>query len=174
MKDRQRWAARRSPAAQAGSETASDLQARYERLLGLVLRTGAWLEAVPKSFRTLAGYRSGAVTLQRGDGAVRAPAASVTGGFFPMLGITAWRGRLFSDDDLKAGAAPVTVLSYSAWQSRFNGEDDAIAAAAAVPIAPSSASARCVPPSVRRGAADALNSPHQSSSRTVGQTPSIR
>src|SRR5262245_25723603 len=52
----------------------------------------AWVEAVPKSFRSLAGYRNGSVTLQRGDGAVRAPAASVTGGFFPMLGVTAWRG----------------------------------------------------------------------------------
>src|SRR4051812_42115536 len=29
-----------------------------------------WLEAVPKSFRTLAGYRNTAATLQRGDGAV--------------------------------------------------------------------------------------------------------
>jgi hypothetical protein len=32
-----------------GSKAARDLQARYERLLGLVLRTGAWLEAVPAS-----------------------------------------------------------------------------------------------------------------------------
>ncbi len=86
----------------------------------------AWTEAVPKSFRTLAGYRNAAVTLQRGDGAVRAPAASVTGGFFPMLGVTAWRGRLFSADDLKPGAAPVTVISQAAWQARFNGEDNAI------------------------------------------------
>ncbi|HET7535207.1 MAG TPA: ABC transporter permease [Candidatus Didemnitutus sp.] len=86
----------------------------------------AWIEAVPKSFRALAGYRNAAVTLQRGDGAVRAPAATVTGGFFPMLGVTAWRGRLFGDDDLKPGAAPATVISYSAWQSRFNGEDNAV------------------------------------------------
>ena len=86
----------------------------------------AWLEAVPKSFRSLAAYRNNAATLQRGDGAVRVTSAVVTGEFFPMLGVTAWRGRLFGADDLKSGAAPVTVLSYSAWQSRFAGEDSAL------------------------------------------------
>ena len=86
----------------------------------------AWTEAVPKSFRRLAAYRNNAATLQRGDGAVRVPAAAVTGEFFPLLGVTAWRGRLFGSDDLKPGAAPTTVLSYSAWQSRFNGADDAL------------------------------------------------
>ena len=86
----------------------------------------AWLDAGPKSFRTLAGYGNAGGVLQQGDGAVQVPAATVTGGFFPMLGVTAWRGRLFSDDDLKPGAAPVTVLSYSAWQARFHGADSAL------------------------------------------------
>ena len=52
-------------------------------------------------------------------------------------------------------------------------DEDPEAAVAAVPIAPSNASARWVLDSLRRWAL-ALNSPHQSSSRTVGQTPSIR
>ncbi len=86
----------------------------------------AWLDAVPKTLRALAGYRNTPTTLQRGDGAVRVSSASVTGGFFPLLGVSAWRGRLFSSDDLKPGAAPTTVLSYGAWQSRFNGDDNAI------------------------------------------------
>lgn len=86
----------------------------------------AWTEAVPKSFRTLAAYRNSAATLQLGNGAVRVPAATVTGEFFPMLGVSAWRGRLFTAEDLKPGAAPVTVLSYAAWQSRFNGQDSAL------------------------------------------------
>jgi len=86
----------------------------------------AWLEAVPKSFRALAAYRNSAVTLQRGDGAVRVPSATVTGGFFSMLGVTAWRGRLFDENDLKPGAPPVTVLSYAAWQSKFAGSDHAL------------------------------------------------
>src|ERR1051326_5398081 len=86
----------------------------------------AWLDATPKSFRTLAGYRNTAATLQLGDGAVRAPAANVTGEFFPLLGVSAWRGRLFDANDLKPGAPPTTVLSYSAWQSRFNGAEDVL------------------------------------------------
>ncbi|HVU15643.1 MAG TPA: ABC transporter permease [Candidatus Didemnitutus sp.] len=86
----------------------------------------AWLEAVPKSIRTLAGYRSGAATLDRTDGAVRAPTGGVTANFFPMLGVSAWRGRLLADADMKNGATPVTVLSYGAWQSYFNGDDKAI------------------------------------------------
>lgn len=85
-----------------------------------------WLEAVPKSFRSLAAYRNGTSTLQRGDGAVRVPSASVTGEFFPMLGVSAWRGRLFEGPDVKPGAPMTTVLSYSAWQSRFNGLDSAL------------------------------------------------
>ena len=86
----------------------------------------AWLDATPKSFRALAGYRNGPATLQQGDGAVRVTAASVTGEFFPLLGVGAWRGRLFNADDLKPGAAPTTVLSHAAWQARFNGADDAL------------------------------------------------
>jgi len=86
----------------------------------------AWTEAEPKSFRALAAYRNNTSTLQQRDGAVRVPTATVTGGFFGLLGVTPWRGRLFGVDDLKPGAAPVTVLSYSAWQSRFNGDDSAL------------------------------------------------
>lgn len=85
-----------------------------------------WLDAVPKSFRSLAGYRNNAATLSRGDGAVRVPTATVTGGFFPMLGVTAWRGRLFDENDLKPGAPPTTVLSHAAWQARFNGQESAL------------------------------------------------
>ncbi len=43
----------------------------------------AWIEAVPKLFRALAGYRHNAATLQRGDGAVRVPSAAVTEVSFP-------------------------------------------------------------------------------------------
>ena len=53
MNTRQRWNGQPTRAAQNGTDAASDLQARYERLLGLVLRTGAWLEAVPASGENL-------------------------------------------------------------------------------------------------------------------------
>ncbi|MBI3886378.1 MAG: ABC transporter permease [Opitutae bacterium] len=85
-----------------------------------------WTEAVPKSFRALAAYRSTTSALQRAEGAVRVPSAAVTGEFFSLLGVTAWRGRLFSAADQKPGAAPTTVLSYSAWQTRYQGDDRAV------------------------------------------------
>ncbi len=86
----------------------------------------AWLEAVPKSFRALAAYRNTAATLQRGDGAVRVPGATVTSEFFAMLGVSAWRGRLFGPEDFKPGATPVTVISHSTWQSRYHRGDAAL------------------------------------------------
>ena len=91
---------------------------------------GAWIEAQPKSFRSFAGYSNTTSTLQvtGGAGALRVPTARVTRGFFPMLGVNAWRGRLIEDEDVKAGATPVAVLSYSAWQSRFNGDEAVLGA----------------------------------------------
>lgn len=91
---------------------------------------GAWIEAQPKSFRALAGYSNSTSTFQQtgGAGAIRVPTGRVTLGFFPMLGVSAWRGRLLQEEDFKSGATPVAVLSYSAWQSRFNGGDDALGA----------------------------------------------
>ncbi len=86
----------------------------------------AWTEAEPKSFRALAAYSNNPATLQRGDGAVRVPTAAVTARFFGMLGVAAWRGRLFDANDLKPGAPPTTVLSYSAWQSRFTGDENVL------------------------------------------------
>ncbi len=91
---------------------------------------GAWVEAQPKSFRALAGYSNATSTLQQtgGTGAIRVPTGRVTVGFFSMLGVSAWRGRLLQAEDFKSGATPVAVLSYSAWQSRFNGDDNALGA----------------------------------------------
>jgi putative ABC transport system permease protein len=88
----------------------------------------AWIEAQPKSFRALAGYSNATSTLQQtgGSGAIRVPTGRVTLGFFQMLGVSAWRGRLLQEEDFKSGATPVAVLSYSAWQSRFNGDDSAL------------------------------------------------
>ncbi len=44
----------------------------------------------------------------------------VSGNYFPVLGVTAARGRLFTaKDDLQQGGHPVAVLSYGYWQTRF-------------------------------------------------------
>ncbi|MGI8743620.1 MAG: ABC transporter permease [Bryobacteraceae bacterium] len=51
----------------------------------------------------------------------------VSGNYFDLLGISAWRGRLLGvSDDLKTGANPVAVISYGCWQRRFGGDPGAI------------------------------------------------
>lgn len=46
----------------------------------------------------------------------------VSGNYFPLLGVNAARGRVFTaGDDLHPGAHPWAVLSYAYWQSRFGG-----------------------------------------------------
>lgn len=52
--------------------------------------------------------------------AEHAPGLYVTGGFYSGLGVTPALGRLINDDDDRAGATPVTVLSWNYWNRRFN------------------------------------------------------
>lgn len=47
----------------------------------------------------------------------------VSGNYFPVLGVKAALGRVFTaSDDLMQGGQPVAVLSYGYWQTRFNGD----------------------------------------------------
>ncbi len=47
----------------------------------------------------------------------------VTGSYFDLLGIQAWRGRLLSpSDDVTTGAHPVVVVSHASWQRRFGSD----------------------------------------------------
>jgi predicted permease len=47
----------------------------------------------------------------------------VSGNFFPVLGIGAAAGRVFTaSDDLNQGGHPLAVLSYGYWRSRFGGD----------------------------------------------------
>jgi predicted permease len=47
----------------------------------------------------------------------------VSGNYFPVLGVGAAVGRVFTaSDDLVQGANPIAVLSYRYWKTRFNGD----------------------------------------------------
>jgi len=46
----------------------------------------------------------------------------VTGNYYAALGVQPAVGRLLTDEDDKAGAAPVAVLSHRYWQKRFGGD----------------------------------------------------
>ena len=51
----------------------------------------------------------------------------VSGNYFPVLGVRAALGRVFTaSDDLYQGGHPLAVLSYGFWKTRFNGDPGAI------------------------------------------------
>jgi predicted permease len=51
----------------------------------------------------------------------------VTGNYFEVLGVPAWRGRVFTaEDDRSPGAAPYVVISFDYWQRRFAGDPGVI------------------------------------------------
>jgi len=52
----------------------------------------------------------------------------VSGNFFQTFGISAWRGRLFTDSDDQEGAPPVAVMSFHTWQGKY-GSDPSMAGA---------------------------------------------
>jgi predicted permease len=45
-----------------------------------------------------------------------------TGSYFTTLGVGAFAGRVFTDGDDHAAAAPVTVMAYHAWQGLYGGD----------------------------------------------------
>jgi predicted permease len=45
-----------------------------------------------------------------------------TGSYFTTLGVGAFAGRVFTDDDDRATASPVVVMAYHAWQGLYGGE----------------------------------------------------
>ena len=52
----------------------------------------------------------------------------VSGNFFATLGISAWRGRLFTDADDREGAPPVAVMSFHTWQDKYGSDPSVIGA----------------------------------------------
>ncbi len=60
------------------------------------------------------------MSLNYGGRTERVSGELVSGNYFPVLGVQAAIGRLFTaDDDQFQGAHPVAVLSYGYWQNRF-------------------------------------------------------
>jgi putative ABC transport system permease protein len=52
----------------------------------------------------------------------------VSGNFFQTFGISAWRGRLFTDADDVRGALPVAVISFHTWQEKYGSDPSVIGA----------------------------------------------
>jgi putative ABC transport system permease protein len=78
--------------------------------------------AQSRAFERVAAYNRDSYNLT-GDGAPeRLQAAQVTADLFPVLRVEAARGRVFTEEEDKAGAGPVVLLSYGLWQRRFGGD----------------------------------------------------
>jgi predicted permease len=75
-----------------------------------------------KAFKSVGGYRAGAVNLGI-ERPVRSVSAVVTEDLFPTLGVSPLRGRGFTRADTLPGAEDVAVLSYELWQSAFGGNE---------------------------------------------------
>ncbi|MGH9938045.1 MAG: ABC transporter permease, partial [Blastocatellia bacterium] len=59
------------------------------------------------------------LTASPGDQAEIVKGQAVSGGYYAGLGVQPILGRAITDEDDKAGAAPVVVLSHQFWQERF-------------------------------------------------------
>jgi putative ABC transport system permease protein len=75
-----------------------------------------------KVLQDLGIYWDGAVTLTGGQEPVRVGAGGLTPSVFGILRVPPALGRSLIEDDGKAGAEPVAVLSHSLWQRRFGGD----------------------------------------------------
>ena len=57
-------------------------------------------------------------------GARRVEGEAVTAGYFDVLGIEPFLGRLFAPDEYLPGSQPVMVLSHGTWNSHYGGDRD--------------------------------------------------
>jgi putative ABC transport system permease protein len=61
-----------------------------------------------------------------GDRAERIQGVLVTGGYFPLLGVSPAAGRFFTDDESSGEGDRLVVLGFSYWQRRYGGDLAAI------------------------------------------------
>lgn len=80
------------------------------------------------SFAELAAYSGGggANMVLRGAKPVRVGQASATSSFFPLLGVQAAVGRLFTPEEDQPGKEHVAVLGYGLWKDSFGADKNAI------------------------------------------------
>jgi putative ABC transport system permease protein len=74
------------------------------------------------SFADVAAYAESAYPLTGEGPAEQISGAQITGGFFPVMATAPALGRTITDDDDRAGARDVVVLSHALWARRFGGD----------------------------------------------------
>ncbi|HLZ50421.1 MAG TPA: ABC transporter permease [Candidatus Acidoferrum sp.] len=93
------------------------------------------LRANTPAFEQLAAFQIGEANAHLGVRRAGSPspveAANgeyVSGNFFETFGISAWRGRLFTEADDREGAPPVAVVSFHAWQGKYGADPSVVGA----------------------------------------------
>jgi putative ABC transport system permease protein len=87
------------------------------------------------AFERLAAFQIGEANAHLGVRRADSPAPIATangeyvsGNFFETFGISAWRGRFFTDTDDREGAPPVAVMSFHTWQGKYGSDPSVVGA----------------------------------------------
>ena len=105
--------------------------ANEDRRRGAVVTNPIW-EAVRNSEQAFSGvlaYSPNRFDLADGGESHFSNGLWVSGDFFRVLGVRAWRGRVIGTDDDRHGggsAGPVAVISYGFWQANFAGDPNVL------------------------------------------------
>src|SRR4029077_6129383 len=79
-----------------------------------------------QSVGPMAAWTYGGGTISEAAAAEYVEGREISSELFSVLGIPLVRGRAFSRDEDRLGAAPVAIISYSLWQRAYGGRPDAI------------------------------------------------
>jgi hypothetical protein len=83
-----------------------------------------------RSYQDVTGYfafsSADNLSLNLGGAPVTATSIDVIQNFFPLLGLQAQMGRVFTPDDARNGAAPVVLLTNAWWKRQFNGDKNIV------------------------------------------------
>ena len=83
-----------------------------------------------KGFTELAAFQAGRSLMGVRRNGSNQPAESlrtqyVSGNYFSMFGVSAYAGRMFTQEDDRKGAEPVVIMSYATWQQKY-GQDPSV------------------------------------------------
>ena len=85
------------------------------------------LEKAETPFSGLAAHRTTGVSLSMRNEPMTGDAEMVSGSYFPLLGLNAFKGRLLTpEDDKVIGANFVAVITYTFWENRLGKDPDVV------------------------------------------------
>ena len=82
--------------------------------------------ASQRSFEDLAAFYSGTINISGEERAERYNGAFITPSAFSLLGVSAYRGRVFTEADGRPEAAGVLLLSYATWRDAYASSEEVL------------------------------------------------